>query len=333
MTSNYSAIEVGALVQRVADELAIDPFLDGLQFINAAELVEIERREPFGGGLFTATILRPMLIANLGGPDTMACVERFLARHLPATHPVTVFEDDPAAPPTSATAAKLATFTDRRVVLHVPAVEESDAGTDPRRIQQIVARLRAPDGCPWDREQTHQSLRDAIIDEAYEVTDAIDSGDPENLAEELGDLLLLITMHAQIAAEAGTFTIEDVQDSIARKIVGRHPHVFGDDTATTAADLGRIWKEAKARERAVRPDKGGGKDLDGEPRSMPALTRATRVLRKQPLPGGPGISTPDQRANRLLRAVAEIVAADEDPDAVLRAALIHHATAAPEPGA
>jgi tetrapyrrole methylase family protein/MazG family protein len=333
MASNRSPVDLAFLMQRVADALAIDPFRDGLQFIDAGELVETECAAPFGAGLFTGTILRPMLIANLGGQGTMATVERFLAGHIPATHQITVFDDDPHAPPRSATAAALAGLAENLIAVHVPAVDVSDAGSDPRRLQQIVARLREPGGCPWDREQTHRSLRDAIIDEAYEVTDAIDSGDPGNLAEELGDLLLLITMHAQIAAEAGTFTIEGVQESIATKIVGRHPHVFGNDTATTAADLGRIWTEAKARERAARPDKGGGKDLDGEPRSMPALTRATRVLRKQPLSASPDPSTPDQRAERLLRAVAEIVVAGDDPDAVLRAALIRHTSAEREPGA
>jgi tetrapyrrole methylase family protein/MazG family protein len=333
MASNHSPVDLAFLMQRVADALAIDPFRDGLQFIDARELVEIERTAPFGAGLFTGTVLRSMLIANLGGQDTMDSVARFLAGRVPASHQITVFDDDPDAPPRSATAAALAELAENVIAVHVPAVDTSDAASDPRRIQQIVALLRAPGGCPWDREQTHHSLRDAIIDEAYEVTDAIDSGDLGNLAEELGDLLLLITMHAQIATEAGTFTIEDVQESIVTKIVGRHPHVFGNDTATTAADLGRIWKEAKTRERSARPNKGGGKDLDGEPRSMPALTRATRVLRKQPLRSSPESSTPAQRAERLLRAVAEIVAAGDDPDTVLRAALIRHTSAEVEPGA
>ncbi len=333
MASDGPTIDIDALLRRVADELSDDPVLTQLQLIDAGDLAKIERRGAFAAGLFTGTILKPMLIVNLDDTDTQASVARFLTKHLPAAHELTVFEAGPAPLSRSSTSAELIASGEQIAAIYVPPVDESDAGADPRRIQQIVARLRASDGCPWDREQTHQSLRDAIIDEAYEVTDAIDSGDPDNLAEELGDLLLLITMHAQIAAEAAAFTIEDVQKSIATKIVGRHPHVFGDEVAETQADLSRIWKEAKVRERAARPDKGGGKDLDGEPRSMPALTRASRVLRKHPLPARSGLSTPVQRAERLLRAVGEIVAVNEDPDAVLRAALMYHSTTitAPDP--
>src|SRR5699024_3871120 len=109
------------------------------------------------------------------------------------------------------------------LAIYVPPLEVLDATRDPCTPQHIVARLRRPDGCPWDRKQDHTSLRDSIIDEAYEVVDAIDAGDDANLAEELGDLLLLIMMHAQIAEEAGTFTLEDVYDGISRKIVRRHP--------------------------------------------------------------------------------------------------------------
>ncbi len=329
MASKHSAADVAALLQRVTDELGIDPFVDELQLVDAQHLVAIERRTPFSAGLFSGSFLRPMLIANLDGEDTPSAAVRFLSARVPPAHQVAVFDDPPASPrlvPVSALVGNVG----NGIAIHVPAVEWNKVGTDPHVIQQIVARLREPDGCPWDREQTHLSLRDAIIDEAYEVTDAIDSADPGNLTEELGDLLLLITMHAQIAAEAGTFTIEDVQEAIATKIVGRHPHVFGDDTATTAADLGRIWQEAKARERSARPDKGGGKDLDGEPRSMPALTRAVRVLRKQPISSSPDASTPEERAGRLLNAVAEIVAAGEDPDSLLRAALIRHASPNPD---
>ncbi len=329
MASKHSAPDVAALLQRVTDELGIDPFVDGLQLVDGQDLAAIERRAPFSAGLFSGSLLRPMLIANLDGEDASSAVVRFLSAHVPPEHQVAVFDDLPGSPRLVSVLA-LAGKVGSGIAVHVPAVKWNKAGTDPHVIQQIVARLREPDGCPWDREQTHLSLRDATIDEAYEVTDAIDSADPGNLAEELGDLLLLITMHAQIAAEAGTFTIDDVQEAIATKIVGRHPHVFGDDTATTAADLGRIWQEAKARERSARPDKGGGKDLDGEPRSMPALTRAVRVLRKRPISGSPDTSTPDERAERLFNAVAELVAAGEDPDAVLRAALTRHASPNPD---
>jgi MazG family protein len=177
-------------------------------------------------------------------------------------------------------------------------------------MHRIVARLRRSDGCPWDRKQTNQSLAKSLVDEVYEAVDAIERGDAANLAEELGDLYLLILMHAQIAHEAGAFSMEDVYAGITRKIVGRHPHVFGEAVVNTDADLAGIWNEAKAREKAD-GTKSGGKDVDGEPFSMPALTRASRVLKKHPV-------AESDDPPELLRVVAEIVARGEDPDAVLR---------------
>jgi tetrapyrrole methylase family protein/MazG family protein len=203
--------------------------------------------------------------------------------------------------------------------IHVDAGDEfSHGASDPRAMQRIVAQLRAPDGCPWDRKQDHQSLARNMVDEVYEVVDAIDRGDTVNLAEELGDLFLLILMQAQIAHEHGDFSIEDVYEGIARKIVGRHPHVFGAAAAANADDVVGIWQQVKARERAE-SGKTSGKDLDGEPFSMPALTRAFRVLKKHPLTVG-------EDAPPLLREVAAIVESGGDPDTVLRAQLRHHVT-------
>jgi len=312
-----------------ATALNIDPIRDGVQLFDGRAVSLIGNDAPFTSGTFTATPARPIMLTHVYDEPILAGIHRALSRILPPEHPVVRVEaagsNDERI--TTHELADLPTLGGGLLVaLYIPSQEQLDATRDPRTLQRIVARLRAPGGCPWDQKQTHLSLRDAIIDEAYEVTDAIDSGDPDNLAEELGDLLLLITMHAQIASEAGTFTIEDVQEAIATKIIGRHPHVFGDDVAESEADLHRIWKDAKARERAIRPAKGGVKDLDGEPRSMPALTRAVRVLRDQPLATGTASSTPEQRADQLLRAVADIVGAGDDPDAVLRVRLIQHAT-------
>lgn len=319
-----------SVIDLIATALGVDPLLEGVQCFAARRVMVELPKGPFAAGAFSGSAHRPLFFTHIYDAATMSGVAQLLGRILPPDHPVTRIEAAgmPEERISQHTVSALAEAeAGPLVALWVPAQAGLEATRDSRTLQQIVARLRMPDGCPWDREQTHQSLRDAIIDEGYEVTDAIDSGDPDNLAEELGDLLLLITMHAQIAAEAGAFTIEDVQESIATKLVGRHPHVFGDEVATSDDDLHRIWREAKARERAARPGKGGAKDLDGEPRSMPALTRASRVLRKHPLAAEKGQSTPEQRAERLLRAVAEIVAVDDDPEAVLRATLIRHATA------
>jgi tetrapyrrole methylase family protein/MazG family protein len=157
-----------------------------------------------------------------------------------------------------------------------------------------------------------------MIDEVYEIVDAIDRGDTNNLAEELGDMFLLILMQAQIAHEAGEFSIEDVYSRIATKIVGRHPHVFGEEFAGDAEDVVGIWARVKAREKAGKGE-SGGKDVDGEPFSMPALTRATRVLRKHAV-------AVDDNTPELLAVVARIVASGEDPDEVLRQQLREYVT-------
>ena len=151
----------------------------------------------------------------------------------------------------------------------------------------ISDRLRAPDGCPWDREQTHTSLRKHLLEEAYEVYDALEAGATPELAGELGDLLLQIVLHAQLAAEAGVFDLADVQAAIASKIVRRHPHVFGDAVARTASDVNRQWERIKADERAAaaavgEPPADGSEArpksaLDGISPSMPALAASQEM--------------------------------------------------------
>ena len=150
----------------------------------------------------------------------------------------------------------------------------------------ISARLRQPDGCPWDREQTHTSLRKHLLEEAYEVYDALEAGATPALAGELGDLWLQVVLHAQLAAEAGIFDLADVQAAIATKIVRRHPHVFGDAVARTASDVNRQWERIKADERAEAADSGAGGDgpaapargaLDGISPSMPALAASQEM--------------------------------------------------------
>jgi tetrapyrrole methylase family protein/MazG family protein len=121
------------------------------------------------------------------------------------------------------------------------------------KLQHVIAvmdRLYSPGGCPWDREQTHESLRNHLLEEAYEVYDALADGATPALAEELGDLLLQVVLHAQLAAESGVFDLVDVNAAIATKIVRRHPHVFGEAEARTASDVNRQWERIKADERA-----------------------------------------------------------------------------------
>jgi nucleoside triphosphate diphosphatase len=140
---------------------------------------------------------------------------------------------------------------------------------------QIMERLRAPGGCPWDREQTHQSIRKYVIEEAYEVAEAIDRDDAQELCSELGDLLLQVVFHAEMAREAGRFAIDDVCRAIGDKMERRHPHVFGDLEVEGAGQVVRNWERIKAEERG--PDASA---IDGVPRALPALQRAERISEK-----------------------------------------------------
>ena len=143
------------------------------------------------------------------------------------------------------------------------------------RLVDVMARLRGPDGCPWDREQTPMTLRPYLIEEAYEVLDALDRGDDAAVRDELGDVLLQVVFHAQLASEANTFTIADVADAIADKLVRRHPHVFGDVHVRDANDVVRNWSRIKAEER-----RAAGDDRDPfarVPNALPALARAEQL--------------------------------------------------------
>jgi len=144
------------------------------------------------------------------------------------------------------------------------------------RFVETIARLRAPDGCPWDREQTHQSLARYVIEETYEVVEAIHAGDQAKLKEELGDLLLQIVLHAQIAKEAGDFDIEDVAGAINAKMLRRHPHVFGDTKLATAKEVVGQWEEIKRKEKG---DSAApvASVIDGVPKSLPALLQALKI--------------------------------------------------------
>jgi MazG family protein len=146
------------------------------------------------------------------------------------------------------------------------------------RLLAIMERLRGPDGCPWDREQTLRTLRPYVLEETYEVLEAIDAGDPREHCEELGDLLLQIVFQAQLASEEKQFDFADVAEAISNKLVSRHPHVFGDAQVKDAEGVLRQWAALKREEKKA---KGGGASvLEGVPREMPALARADRLTEK-----------------------------------------------------
>jgi tetrapyrrole methylase family protein/MazG family protein len=182
-----------------------------------------------------------------------------------------------------------------------------------------VAHLRAPSGCPWDRDQTPESLRNQVLEEAYEILDAIDAGDQSGLVEELGDLLLLITMQAQMAEENGTFVIEDVFEGISRKLIRRHPHVFGSASAATADAVIATWEGVKAIERAEKGESPGKQHpIDRLPRAMPITRKIVAIL----APRSCLVSPEDPDAgNELLDAVRVLIERGLDPDLALEASV------------
>ena len=155
----------------------------------------------------------------------------------------------------------------------------SESATDRfGELVQIMARLRGENGCPWDREQTHASIKPYLLEETYEVLESIDENDPVKLEEELGDLALQVVFHAQMADEAGLFTIADVLRGINEKLRRRHPHIFGDVKADTAQEVLFNWEQIKKLEREKA--QGHASVLDGVPRELPALLRAHRLQEK-----------------------------------------------------
>ena len=160
----------------------------------------------------------------------------------------------------------------------VPALALEDNLASPHGMAAISARLRAPDGCPWDQKQTHQSLRPFVLEEAYETVDAIERGTPADLAEELGDLYLQIILHAQLAAERGEFDLTDVYRTLGAKIVRRHPHVFGSLEVDGVQQVLANWETIKAGERAERSDtKRDGGPFAGVARALPALPASREI--------------------------------------------------------
>jgi tetrapyrrole methylase family protein/MazG family protein len=255
---------------------------DGLQVL-AAETLARTPLEPARPALIVpAAILRvdlsaasadlaPILPGRHGhGADPIALIRRLY----PAEHPVGRFGSTEGLTVAELTPDALA------APLYLGPVAREVAVASPWAMPWISHRLRLPDGCPWDREQTHETLRNHLLEEAYEVYDALAGGATPALAEELGDLLLQVVLHAQLAAEAGVFDLTDVNAAIAAKIVRRHPHVFGDAEVRTAGDVNRQWERIKADERKADGEvdsstpKGA---LDGVSRSLPALAASQEM--------------------------------------------------------
>ncbi|RIH83474.1 MazG family protein [Calidithermus roseus] len=172
------------------------------------------------------------------------------------------------------------------------------------RLLEVMRRLRAPDGCPWDKEQTHLSLRPYMLEEAAEAVDAMSKGDPDELAEELGDVLLQVAFHSVIAEQEGTFSYSQVEGHIVDKLIRRHPHVFGGVKADTPEEVSANWRVIKAGE-----GKGRASVCDEVPRSLGALARAAEIQKKLEAPlASPGDVISALEKGDLAEALWQMVA-------------------------
>src|ERR1700722_15639848 len=180
-----------------------------------------------------------------------------------------------------------------------------DANSRMRELLAIMVRLRAADGCPWDREQSFASIAPYTIEEAYEVADAVERGDMPHLKDELGDLLFQVVFHAQIASEAGQFDFEAVAGAICDKLRRRHPHVFGASGPMTQAEQSVAWEEIKAAERGAGVAGGTPGHLDGVPHALPALMRAFK-LSKRAARAGFDFEHASQTADKVAEELAEV---------------------------
>ena len=220
-----------------------------------------------------------LLVTAIHTREDLSLLHRVLSRIYPETHEIRLFSSIFGSM-TIEPHMKLAELTLEREFqkgthryVFVPPLERSKSFEE---FQEIIAHLRAPEGCPWDREQTHQSLRNNLLEETYETLETLDRNDVSAMQEEFGDLLLQIVLHAQIASEAGEFNMEDIIEGIYTKLIRRHPHVFGDQEVTGSKHVLQNWEKIKEKERADKgvPDKGL---LDGVPVVLPSLTQAQEL--------------------------------------------------------
>jgi tetrapyrrole methylase family protein / MazG family protein len=260
----------------------------GISFLDA---VAVAVGADIGAGLRVADALAlgridptvPLLVCQVYSRRIAGHVKLALGKHYPDEHLVTLVHA--AGVPGEERIERVRLYEIDRsdtaahlTSLWVPALAPLEALREPETLREVMAALRAPepDGCPWDREQTHETLRRYLLEETYEALDALDAGDMTSLEEELGDLLLQIVFHAQIADEAGLFDLGDVVSGITRKLIRRHPHVFGDLKEQDSEAVLRNWEALKRAERAEK-DQHEKSMLDGVPLSMPALSYAQSV--------------------------------------------------------
>jgi tetrapyrrole methylase family protein/MazG family protein len=279
-----------SFLEPVCAALGLDP-LQGMQVVDALE----PRLGP----------TRPAIVAQVYARHAAGRLKLALLDLYPAEHPVTVVrgaglpEQHVETLPLEAIDRRDGLF-DHLACLYLPALAPEANLRTFDGLRAISHKLRSPEGCPWDREQTHATLKPFVLEETYEVLHALDEDDPARLREELGDLLLQMTLHTEIAEEAGEFTYGDVFEAINRKLIRRHPHVFADAEITTSDEQWKAWQAIK------REEKGGAESiLAGVPKAMPALAYAQAVQERA---ARAGFDWPDldQVLDKLLEELAEL---------------------------
>ncbi len=267
-----------SFIEPVCITLRLDPFAVGLTILDATELAEqADLALPRAHG-FELPVTRPLLIGQVYNQRLAGAVKLALMENYPDAHPVTLLRG--AGVPGEEGRLDIPLYeldrhpewTDHLTCAYLPPLPVVEALGTFANAHYVVARLRAPHGCEWDREQTHTSLKRHLLEEVYEVVHALDE-EPESLPEELGDLLLQIILHAQIAAEAGEWSMTDVLREMSEKLIRRHPHVFGE------AQTRPNWEEFKKTEREAKGETNPSV-LAGVPREMPALQQAQALQRK-----------------------------------------------------
>ena len=243
-----------------------------LDAVEGLLLLDGDRLLQRGGQVLDSRV--PTLIAQVDSRIKASEVKLVLLELYPPSHQVKVVSEagggDETTQEVSLEELDREERFDHLTTIFIPALDESSI-YDFRRLLDVIARLRGPEGCPWDRKQTHESLARHMVEEAYEAVDAIDHGDWEHLSEELGDLLLQVTLHAQLGSEEGTFDIQDTLRLIIDKLLRRHPHVFGEVTLHTPEEVIARWERIKAEERDE-PSL-----LDGVAEGLPALIYAYKL--------------------------------------------------------
>lgn len=311
-----------SFIEPVCSTLGVDPLERGLQIVDGTELAgygqssqsstpanKDEKQEPFLFSPYSLPVepdafpalaglspMYPVLLCQVYSDRVASACKLLLMERYPDEHPVTIVLNAGVPDQEQVISTTLAEMDrghgiNHLACIYLPPLEPLSLPREFQSLVYVMGRLRGPGGCPWDREQTHDSIKHHLLEEAYEAVDAMDAGDPDILAEELGDLLLQVVFHSQLAVSNEEFTLADVVGHIVAKLIRRHPHVFGDVQVTGAEHVLRNWEVIKAGEREAKAKAGRKFDsaqaaeqgLEGTglllsvPRAMPALERAQQL--------------------------------------------------------